>query len=116
VARGNAVGRLPGGKPDEGELHVRFGKREQETERELPRLLPTSPSRPIAVVARDLNINEGTLGNWVVKYRVEHAGEEPPLTISDRARLRELEKEVRELRLEKEFLGKAAAFFASEYR
>jgi transposase len=73
-------------------------------------------SRPIAVVARDLNINEGTLGNWVVKYRVEHAGEEPPLTISDRARLRELEKEVRELRLEKEFLGKAAAFFASEYR
>jgi transposase len=73
-------------------------------------------SRPIAVVARDLNINEGTLGNWVAKYRVEHAGEEPPLTISDRARLRELEKEVRELRLEKEFLGKAAAFFASEYR
>lgn len=73
-------------------------------------------SRPIAVVARDLNIDEGALGNCVVKYRVEHAGEEPPLTISDRARLRELEKEVRELRLEKEFLGKAAAFFASEYR
>jgi transposase len=73
-------------------------------------------SRPIAVIARDLNINEGTLGNWVAKYRIEHVGEEPPLTISDRARLRELEKEVRELRLEKEFLGKAAAFFASEYR
>ena len=73
-------------------------------------------SRPIAVAARELNINEGTLGNWVAKYRAEHAGEEPPLTVSDRARLRELEKEVRELRLEKEFLGKAAAFFASEYR
>jgi transposase len=73
-------------------------------------------SRPIAGVARDLNINEGTLGNWVAKYRMEHAGEEPPLTLSDRARLRELEKEVRELRLEKEFLGKAASFFAREYR
>jgi transposase-like protein len=78
--------------------------------------LAIETSRPIAVVARELNINEGTLGNWVTKYRAEHAGEEPPLTVSDRARLRELEKEVRELRLEKEFLGKAAAFFASEYR
>jgi transposase len=73
-------------------------------------------SRPIAAVARDLNINEGTLGNWVAKYRIEHAGEEPPLTMSERARLRELEKEVRELRLEREFLGKAASFFAREYR
>ena len=73
-------------------------------------------SRPIAAVARDLNINEGTLGNWVAKYRIEHAGEEPPLTLSDRARLRELEKEVRQLRLEKEFLGKAASLFAREYR
>ena len=50
------------------------------------------------------------------KYRVEHAGEEPPLTVSERARLRELEREVRELRMKTEFLGKAAAFFAQEYR
>jgi transposase len=78
--------------------------------------LAIETSRPIAVVARELNINEGTLGNWVATYRKEHADEEPALTLSERARLRELEKEVRELRLEKEFLGKAAAFFASEYR
>jgi transposase-like protein len=73
-------------------------------------------SRPIAAIARELNINEGTLGNWVTTYRKEHAGEEPPLTVSERARLRELERENRELKLKAEFLGKAAAFFAQEYR
>ena len=73
-------------------------------------------SRPIAQVARELGIVEGTLGNWVAAYRRDHAGEEPPLGVSERARLRELEREVRELRLKNEFLGKAAAFFAQEYR
>jgi transposase-like protein len=42
--------------------------------------------------------------------------EESPLTVSERARLQELEREVRELRMKTEFLGKAAAFFAQEYR
>ena len=73
-------------------------------------------SRAIAEVAREIQVNEGTLGNWVNKYQVEHADEEPPLSVSDRARLRELERENRELRLKAEFLGKAAAFFAQEYR
>ncbi len=73
-------------------------------------------SRAIAEVAREIQVNEGTLGNWVNKYRVEHADEEPPMSVSDRARLRELERENRELRMKAEFLGKAAAFFAQEYR
>ena len=73
-------------------------------------------SRAIAEVAREIQVNEGTLGNWVHKYRVEHADDEPPLSVSDRARLRELERENRELRMKAEFLGKAAAFFAQEYR
>jgi transposase len=73
-------------------------------------------SRPVAEVAREIRVNEGTLGSWVNKYRAEHADDEPPLTVSERARLRELEKEVRELQMKTEFLGKAAAFFAQEYR
>ena len=72
-------------------------------------------SRPIASVARELGLNEQTLRNWVNAYRTAHADEEPPLTLPERARLRELEKENRELRLKKEFMGKAAAFFAREY-
>jgi len=73
-------------------------------------------SRPVAVVARELGLNEGTLGNWVNAYRREHAGEEPPLSVSERARLRELEKELREVKMQNEFLKKAAAFFAQESR
>src|SRR3954447_10157279 len=64
-------------------------------------------SRPIAQVARELGVNEGTLGNWVNLYRKEHAGEEEPLTVSERARLLEQERELRELRMENEFLKKA---------
>jgi transposase len=73
-------------------------------------------SRAVADVAREISVNEQTLRNWVGAYRKAHAGEEPPLSIPERARLRELEAEVRELRLKSEFLGKAAAFFAQEYR
>jgi transposase len=73
-------------------------------------------SRSVASVARELGLNEQSLRNWVNAYRKAHADQEPPLTLPERARLRELEKENRELRLEKEFMGKAAAFFARKYR
>ena len=73
-------------------------------------------SRPIVDVARELGINETSLGNWVRAYREKHAGDEPPLQISERARLRELERENRELRAKNEFLSKAAAYFAAEHR
>lgn len=66
-------------------------------------------SRPIAQVARELGVNPYTLNNWVNAYRRAHAQDdvEAPLTVSERARLRELEREARELRMENEFLKKA---------
>lgn len=75
-------------------------------------------SRPIADVARELGLVAQTLSNWVNDYRHRHAGENPEekLTVSEKEELARLRKEVRELRMEKEFLGKAAAFFAKEYR
>jgi transposase-like protein len=73
-------------------------------------------SRPIADVARELNVSETGLGNWVRAYRKSHADDEPPLQLSERARLRELEREVRELRMKADFLSKAAAYFAAEHR
>ena len=73
-------------------------------------------SRPIAQVAKELGLNPGTLSNWVSAYRRDHAGEEPPLTVNERARLRELERETRELQMELAFLKKAAAYFAKDHR
>ncbi len=70
--------------------------------------------RPIIQVAQELQLNPGTLGNWVKRYRRDHVGEEEPLPVSERVRLGELEVEVRRLRMENEFLKKAAAFFARE--
>jgi transposase len=71
-------------------------------------------SRPIATVARENGLVAQTLGNWVTAWRTEHIGDEPELSLSERARLKELEREVRELRMENEFLGKATAFFAKK--
>ncbi|MGZ5380098.1 MAG: IS3 family transposase [Mycobacterium sp.] len=64
-------------------------------------------SRPIVQVARELNINPGTLGNWVDLHRSTHPVTEEPLGVSERIRLRELEVENRELRMKNEFLGKS---------
>lgn len=69
--------------------------------------------RPIAQVARDIGVVEGTLGNWVNTWRAEHVGEEPALSISERAELAQLRRDNQTLRMEREFLKKAA-FFATE--
>lgn len=71
-------------------------------------------SRPVSDVARENGVVAQTLGNWVAAYRAQHAEDEPELTLSERARLKELERENRELRMENEFLGKATAFFAKK--
>lgn len=68
--------------------------------------------KPVAEVARDLQINAGTLGNWVNTWRREHPEPEPEQTPTERARVAEMEDEIRRLRMENEFLKKAAAFFA----
>ncbi len=69
-----------------------------------------------AAVARRLGINETTLRNWVADHLAEEARGSDPLAIavSEREELRQLRKEVDELRTEREILRKAAAYFAQE--
>jgi transposase-like protein len=68
--------------------------------------------KPIAEVARDLGIHEGTLGNWVNAWRRQNPEPDEPMALTERARVKEMEDEIRQLRMENEFLKKAAAFFA----
>ena len=49
--------------------------------------------KPVTAVARDIGVHEGTLTNWVHKYRRRHPEEEAPLNMNERSRLKELENE-----------------------
>jgi transposase len=76
--------------------------------------LVINSGRPVAEIARDLGINEGTLGNWVNMAKKRGDIKDKPLDIDERARLKELEEENRRLKMEREVLKKAAAWFAKE--
>jgi transposase len=69
----------------------------------------------IAQVARDLGIPSSCLGNWLRQAKVD-AGEGPAgaLTTEEKEELRRLRKENKRLRMEREILKKATAFFAKE--
>ena len=79
-------------------------------------VVESTPPRTIAGVAKELGVNDTTLGFWVKAYRKKRAGQPLPPGILDDERIRELERRNRELEMENAFLKKAAAYFAREHR
>lgn len=69
----------------------------------------------LAEVARDLDLTETALRNWVKQADVDEGrGPEGALTTEEKEELRRLRRENRTLKMERDFLKKAAAFFAKE--
>ncbi len=69
--------------------------------------------KAIESISAKLSVNHETLRQWVRRAETD-AGQGPGLTTDERARLRELEREVKELRRANEILKAASAFFAAE--
>lgn len=69
--------------------------------------------KPIAQVARDLGVNEGTLGNWVQRARTEREGR-GELRESEYEELRRLREEVAELRMERDVLKRSVVLWVKE--
>ena len=76
--------------------------------------LVINTGRTVAVVARELGINEATLGRWVNLQKDRQGAGDAPLSESERVELARLRKEVAELKLDRAFLKKASLFFAQE--
>jgi transposase len=77
--------------------------------------LAKDTGKGVSAVAKDLGLSESSLYLWA-KQREIDAGQGPAgaLTTAEKQELTQLRRENRELRMEREFLKKAAAFFASQ--
>src|SRR5690242_16225620 len=73
-----------------------------------------SGARSVRQLAEELGCTEQTLRNWLRHDEADRGERSDVLTCDERTRLRELERENRVLRQEREILKRAAAFFIRE--
>jgi transposase len=70
-------------------------------------------AKPIGAIAKDLGIAESCLRKWMAQADIDD-GHKQGLTTSEKEELSQLRRENRVLRMERDILKKAAAFFAQE--
>ncbi len=76
--------------------------------------LVVETGKPIAQIARELGINDGTLGNWVTAARRQRDGGDGSLSEDERAELARLRKENAELRMQRDVLKRSVALWVNE--
>jgi transposase len=76
--------------------------------------LVRSSGKTIAQVAKELGLNRETVRCWVRRDQADHGERTDVLGTAEREELRRLRRENTELRMEREILKQAAAFFAKE--
>ena len=99
---------LPKGQRHPVELRERATRMVFEHQDEYP-----SQWKAICSIAEKLDVNRETLRVWVRRAETD-AGARPGLTTDERAKMKDLEREVKELRRANEILKAAATFFARE--
>ena len=78
--------------------------------------LVVDEGKSVGAAARDLDLSESALRTWVERARADRGTGTPGvLTATEREELGRLRKEVRELRMERDVLKKATAFFAKDH-
>ena len=68
----------------------------------------------IGRVAKDMGLNWSQVNKWVKQAQADRGERSDMLTTEEKAELRSLRREVRTLKMEREILKKATAFFAKE--
>ena len=91
----------------------RYRKFDQDCRQGAVRIV-TETGKPIAQVARELGVNEGTLGNWVARARRERGDDAGALGEDERAELQRLRKENAELRMQRDVLKRSVALWVDE--
>ena len=74
----------------------------------------TETGKPVARVARELGVNEGTLGNWVNLDRRRRNSGDAVVSESERVELVRLRREVVELRMQRDVLKRSVALWVQE--
>ena len=96
-------------------MSVREKRRYTREQKEEAIKLVKVSGEPVRQIAINLGIPQNTLNNWLRKAKIEAGeGQDGELTESERAELKRLRRETRRLKMERDFLKKATAFFAKD--